>query len=144
MLSFKRSEPRVKQFNCFSKEEVLSRNQAIESLDFGKILPGSAPMSAKGHSKKQSEHAPSVALSVISEQKESPEKQYCVSEEENDLQDLNFQCYMEAVDYEFDRDNGNMVPKCLIREVESTPTEDKEYLQKQGIEGEMSEEFGEE
>ena len=51
---------------------------------------------------------------------------------------------MEAVDYEFDKDNGNMVPKCQIREVESTPTEDKEYLEKQASEGEMSEEFGQE
>ena len=52
---------------------------------------------------------------MISEQKESPEKKYCVSEEKDYLQDLNFKCYMEAVDYEFDRDNGNMVPKCLGR-----------------------------
>ena len=94
------------------------------------MIPDSAPMSAKGYSKKQSDYAQSVAaLSIISEQKESPEKKYFVSEEDiKSLQDLNFQCYIEAVDYDFDEQNGNMVPKCQVREIESTPTEDNQFL----------------
>ena len=46
------------------------------------MIPDSAPMSAKGHSKKQSDYAHSAAMSIISEQKESPEKKYYVSEED--------------------------------------------------------------
>ena len=68
-------------------------------------------------------------MSVISEQKESPEKRIDVSaEDDQSLQDLNYQYCIDAIDYDFDESNGNMVPKCLVRSVESTPTEDYQLV----------------
>ena len=59
---------------------------------------------------------------------EEKEKTYFNSvEEDSDMQELNQAVYIDAIDYNEDS-VGNMRPMCLLRPIESTPTEDGRLL----------------